>query len=292
MTDDRIPPRAVSVEDLLRLKRAEQPSPQFWADFDRELRVKQLAAMVAKRPWWYAFPRASSFLSRQRLTLGAAAAAVAAVGLGAYGYRIAVPAVAVSSPGSLASAPAVASIAAPAPEIPAAAPRTVAMAIAVPARPSRPAAVASASVSDESAPSAIPVIDNVPEGEVAERFDASLSHPLMVDLGAAQSAGAELARNLADLPRGFGARLASESVPATEPLAQMPSPTEERRSRLMAEAYPAVDRTSDLSSPSDDRQLSRLSDDSLAESNASRRYDVAAERDMLYSNSIKFSIRF
>ena len=44
--------RPVSVEDLLRLKRAERPPDSFWADFDRQLRAKQLAALVEKRPWW------------------------------------------------------------------------------------------------------------------------------------------------------------------------------------------------------------------------------------------------
>jgi hypothetical protein len=44
--------RPVTVEDLLRLKRNEQPSAEFWAGFDRQLRAKQLTALVEKRPWW------------------------------------------------------------------------------------------------------------------------------------------------------------------------------------------------------------------------------------------------
>ncbi|MEO7600304.1 MAG: hypothetical protein ABIV50_15325, partial [Opitutus sp.] len=42
----------VSVEDLLRVKRAEQPPVEFWADFERDLRAKQLAAIVEPRRWW------------------------------------------------------------------------------------------------------------------------------------------------------------------------------------------------------------------------------------------------
>ena len=42
----------MTLEDILRLKRAERPSAEFWSQFDRELRVKQLAALVEKRPWW------------------------------------------------------------------------------------------------------------------------------------------------------------------------------------------------------------------------------------------------
>lgn len=70
--------RPVTVEDLLRLKRAERPQPEFWNDFDRQLRAKQLAALVEKRPWWHSWPRALSRLSRMQVA-GAAAVLVAVV---------------------------------------------------------------------------------------------------------------------------------------------------------------------------------------------------------------------
>ena len=69
--------RPIEIEDLLRLKRAERPPAEFWTQFDRELRAKQLAALVAKRPWWQSLPRVFSGLSRNQLRyhlpLGAAA---------------------------------------------------------------------------------------------------------------------------------------------------------------------------------------------------------------------------
>jgi hypothetical protein len=66
--------RTVTLEDLLRLKRAERPAPEFWDQFDRELRVKQLAALVEKRPWWkLVLPRASALVGRYYLPLGAGA---------------------------------------------------------------------------------------------------------------------------------------------------------------------------------------------------------------------------
>ena len=34
----------VTLEDLLRVKRAEQPPAEFWTDFERGMRAKQLAA--------------------------------------------------------------------------------------------------------------------------------------------------------------------------------------------------------------------------------------------------------
>jgi hypothetical protein len=68
--------RPVSLEDLLRLKRAERPAESFWADFDRQLRAKQLAALVEKRPWWQAFSLGGlvSGLRRHPVPLGAAVA--------------------------------------------------------------------------------------------------------------------------------------------------------------------------------------------------------------------------
>lgn len=53
-TDHRSP---VTIEDLLRLKRAERPSPEFWVRFERELREKQLAALLERRPWWQSLPQ-------------------------------------------------------------------------------------------------------------------------------------------------------------------------------------------------------------------------------------------
>jgi len=46
----------VTVEDLLRLKRAELPDAEFWNKFEVELRQKQLAALVERRPWWQQIP--------------------------------------------------------------------------------------------------------------------------------------------------------------------------------------------------------------------------------------------
>ena len=64
----------VTLEDLLRLKRAERPSPEFWSKFERELREKQLTALVQKRRWWHELP----VLLNRRIYLPAGAAAVIA----------------------------------------------------------------------------------------------------------------------------------------------------------------------------------------------------------------------
>jgi len=61
----------VTVEDLLRLKRAERPGAEFWSNFERELRQKQLSALLDKRPWWQEVPQ--FFARRAYLPLGATA---------------------------------------------------------------------------------------------------------------------------------------------------------------------------------------------------------------------------
>lgn len=64
----------VTVEDLLRLKRAERPDAEFWSKFEVELREKQLAALVERRPWWQSIP----LLLNRRVYLPVGATAVLA----------------------------------------------------------------------------------------------------------------------------------------------------------------------------------------------------------------------
>lgn len=52
MSESPEPARPPTIEDLLRLKRAERPDDAFWHEFDAGLRRKQLAAIVEPRPWW------------------------------------------------------------------------------------------------------------------------------------------------------------------------------------------------------------------------------------------------
>ena len=61
----------VTVEDLLHLKRMERPAKDFWVNFEREMRQKQLSALVEKRAWWHALPQI--FGRRVYLPIGATA---------------------------------------------------------------------------------------------------------------------------------------------------------------------------------------------------------------------------
>lgn len=65
----------LTLEDILRLKRAERPSPEFWVRFEQELRQKQLAALIERRPWWHALP---GFLAKPSAFLPIGATAVLA----------------------------------------------------------------------------------------------------------------------------------------------------------------------------------------------------------------------
>ncbi|HEY1791356.1 MAG TPA: hypothetical protein VGG34_00445 [Opitutaceae bacterium] len=78
-----LPERKVTVEQLLRLKRAERPSPEFWAQFEAQMRAKQLSAIVERRPWWAGLSRFAAF-GRMQVSLGAAAA----LALSFAGYRL------------------------------------------------------------------------------------------------------------------------------------------------------------------------------------------------------------
>ena len=62
----------LTIEDLLHLKRVERPSPEFWTRFETELRQKQLAALIDRRPWWQTLPQL--FVQRRAIIpLGAVA---------------------------------------------------------------------------------------------------------------------------------------------------------------------------------------------------------------------------
>jgi hypothetical protein len=80
---DRRQNQKVSLEDLLQLKRAERPTPEFWSNFERELRQKQLTALVEKRRWWHELPG----LFNRRVYLPAGAAAAVAFTLVAVRYH-------------------------------------------------------------------------------------------------------------------------------------------------------------------------------------------------------------
>lgn len=72
----RSEPNRVTLEELLRVKRAERPSAEFWSRFEQDLRAKQLAAIIEPRPWWLKLrlPQVARTVGRYQMPVGAAAA--------------------------------------------------------------------------------------------------------------------------------------------------------------------------------------------------------------------------
>lgn len=57
----------------MRLKRTEKPPSEFWGEFERTLRQKQLAALVERKPWWHGLAAAYDRIHRVGFPLGATA---------------------------------------------------------------------------------------------------------------------------------------------------------------------------------------------------------------------------
>ncbi|MEI6862503.1 MAG: hypothetical protein WCL04_09660 [Verrucomicrobiota bacterium] len=67
----------IALEELLRLKRTERPDTGFWADFERQLRTKQLAALVSRPAWWsVSWARVRIAVVRVVAPIGATAAVI------------------------------------------------------------------------------------------------------------------------------------------------------------------------------------------------------------------------
>jgi hypothetical protein len=285
MTDPR--KRAVTIDDLLKLKRAEAPAADFWPQFERELREKQLAAIVERRPWWVALPSVYAFVVRRRLSLAAGASALT-IGLLSFNvYHDSRAGLEASASDLQVAAPSAPEMAAPTVAAARVSPGAIlpaparALAVAGADRISRPAA-RMAVASNETVP-AIPLLDDMPPSGATERFDA-LSRSLGGELATSPVSIPAGARSLLVGTRDFGSRLIPTRTSSADPLAQMQAPAE-HRSRLLAEAYTAMASAGDVVAPPSERVLSSLSDDRLYSSG--NRYDLATEH-----NAIKLSIQF
>jgi hypothetical protein len=261
--------KAVTLEDLLRLKRAERPVAEFWSQFDEALRAKQLAAIVERRPWWrIEFRGLTAGLARLRVPVGLAAVAVlsfvtvqqfraptnltseapvdgagvAAVSVSG-GTEVAVTTTelnavnaAVESAGDAenAAAPALASSS---------------------VRSSAGAAVTSLSLADAATSS------------VLDQSDVLATAGLASNLRALRGSGFTGldSTGVATLELGT-LRSSTRAAPVEEPLARVTAPTESRRERLAALVAPASMKSlSSAGSPDRvrERMISRLSEDEL-----------------------------
>lgn len=244
----------VTLEDLLRVKRAERPPVAFWAEFERDLRIKQLAAIVEPRPWWAPFIRVGTRVARYQLPIGAAAVLTLTF-VTMREYQTVVDAPEVFTRPAVAVAPSV-----QAPGVPLAdraLPATTSV-LQAPVAAERPAA------------------PGVTSTDVASVGRASHTIPLSVDAPAvteptpsARYIAANLAAVQADNPnlinQAFGqlARARDLREPVRDPLAQLSTPRETRRSRLLSAALPASATFGEFDTPSGDRGASRLTEERL-----------------------------
>jgi len=266
--------RTVTVEDLIRLKRAERPSAEFWTKFEAELRARQLAAIVGKRPWWARISVAR--LLRHPISIGATAlVAITALSVRTYqSASLAAPepldetATITASAGEVV-VPTVSSVA-PALEV---TPQSDGAAVA--ALPQAETANTSGSYSQIISPGLVSFSSESSraseDGRLAAfvqlgRSDLSPAERSIVDnLAAAKETHPELSE------RFFGAagfeKRASGAHLVVDPLSRMRNPSELHRERLLASAVAAAPT---VSARTPKRNLPRISDERLTEEVGSR----------------------
>lgn len=266
--------RPITIEDLIRLKRAERPPSEFWTTFDRELRAKQLSALVGKRPWWQTLPKSFPRLLRYSIPLGASAAL--AITLVSLRHDRPSPVQAVnetSEPASVVAA--MASVPAPASVV-----------IAQAATPVEPAPVAVAtSTSEVAAKPVAMVVAQVPLKHVpvplggivgAEEEPETLSpsaREIAANLAVIRSGEPVISNSLLAQNAGFEARPALARM-AVEPLQQMTPPSDTRRSRLLTAMVATASMESSFRTT--ERAASRIAEDRLYDQ--IHRFDARGDR--------------
>lgn len=255
----QLPPEKYTFEDLLRLKRAERPPAEFWAQFDRELHAKQLAALLEKKPWWISAARRLARFSS--LPLGAGAAlALAFVAVREYSL----PPVARTAPpvGSPAVQPRVAIAAAPLPQLPEVQtqkPRSTPSSTAVSAVAVAPIAVMPAASS--ASPEISSTIAWLADALQSTSTTTSSARSLVANFATARMPDPVLTAGLASVS-------SVRARPASDPLTQVSSPGEIRHARLLAALTDS--RLSNVVEPASvarthERIVNRLANEGLAD---------------------------
>lgn len=243
----------VAIEDLLRLKRAERPVAEFWTEFDRELRQKQLAALVAKRPWWRTLPRSLRGLARYHLPLGATAV-LAVTLLSIRDYQAISPAANQAASSSYDVTPRETAV------------PPVATSEVAPATEDERGQAAAPEVTPAAAPVTAMSSEANSPGEFA-RMIPGLAAQDPTSTAELRPSARSIAENravaeamLGTSGSSFEARALPARITPTEPLAQMSNPAETRRSRFALAFAAASISTSPAPTA---RVASRLSDEQL-----------------------------
>jgi hypothetical protein len=260
----------VTLEDLLRVKRAEQPAEEFWTEFDRGLRTKQLAAIVEPRPWWAPLIRVGARITRYQVPVGATAV-LAITLLAVRGYHPAT-----TTQGLEPSIAETASLASPVPAI---------SPVSVPDVANIPSGSSTAAIATVNEPAPAPAAIETSEPKDAPAATPTLgaaSHVAMMNselssarymadnLAAAQPGDPELDQML-----GRSVRSADSNAVRTEPLTQVNVSDDSRSRRLMAGmAWAASVNSSDSTLRSNEQSTRHLSERRLAESDVISRLEM------------------
>lgn len=251
----------VTLEDLLRVKRAEQPPANFWSEFDREMRAKQLAAIVEPRPWWAPFIRVGARAARYHVPMGAAAVlAVSFISISEYRSPSSQRVPLAPASQAVTVSPVVGSNAVAASYTSAAHESDASSAVAVETRSDVSEAVLA---SDESAAlanagrasHAMPL----PDAVEAELEPTPSARYIAANLAAAQAADPRIMDDVF----GPSVRSVETRQPVRDPLTQIAAPGESRRSRLMESALPAPANSGDVAVGTSDRVARRLTEERL-----------------------------
>ena len=270
------PQKKVTIEGLMRFKRNEQPAPEFWRSFDRELRAKQLAAIVERPSWWTSLLAPFAYVRKHPALCGAAAAVL--LSFASYHYIHSL-----SNQGlSLNSSQSVADVAVPLADTDEQTDKDDTQAVEV----SRPKVSTVAQVSYKTSHGAVEVQDKRFQSSGFRTEFSDIDSPsarlIASNLAAAQASHPEMISHLLALD----SRIVSATTAdySREPLEHVVSPSEERRARLLATSLPSATRAdSRMVSSGIERTISNLSTDRLYQS--IHRYDVGSDK---ISMTVKF----
>lgn len=246
----------VTLEDLLRLKRAERPTAEFWPEFDRQLHRKQLAAIVETRPRWKSWLQAKT-VSRVCLPLGATAALAFAIGSVRGTFYPARPQVTATPAVSTAPAVAVVTMPESAARIDLDAAGNALAQIDVSPQVAAVDEAPRATASPTAAPEQVAVLD-------AKKSDAPSNSAIVANLAMTMGTAPAIAKVLGDA----SSLVSVETPAAVEPLTQIATPRDSRRQRLLAYAVTSDPHAPDSASATGSREriTRRLSDEALYDS--------------------------
>jgi hypothetical protein len=260
-----------SLENLLRFKRLERPAPEFWTQFESELRAKQLAAIVSRPPVWTRYGEVFRSLFRHSVPMGAVGALAVAL-VSVYEFRTPATQAKVSSAKPM--------------SVPAVAATPVARALGSPGQ------VAPQTNLTELASNRVPADRSSVRADrlAAKLADATAGEAAVVGLlteGAAvplRTQQAAWSRNVFAVPdpvASLGAVSTTTAPLATvavlrEPLARMGGRADAVRARLLENDLPSAGGASFAADAVSDHIVSRLSDERLYQSVS--RYGVDGDR--------------